>query len=72
MAQCVVHALKGLACRVRAMLAAAPVLLAHAEVTKKHKYFIQWVQNLGTPAGTSGCMYTEKGCFGAELARVWR
>ncbi len=31
-AQCVVHALKGLACR-------APVLLAHAEVTENIKYF---------------------------------
>ena len=41
MAQCVVHALKGLACR-------APVLLAHAEVTKNINCF-QWVQNLGTP-----------------------
>ncbi len=28
---------------------AAPVLLAHAEVTKKHNIFFQWVQNLGTP-----------------------
>ena len=32
MAQCVVHALKGLACR-------APVLLAHAEATKNIIYF---------------------------------
>jgi hypothetical protein len=69
MVQCVVHALKGLACharvslrlarlprtassakrsrRLRSMRAAAPVLLAHAEVTKTYYYF-QWVQNLGT------------------------
>jgi hypothetical protein len=40
MAQCVVHALKGLACR-------APVLLTHAEVTE-YTIFFQWVQNLGT------------------------
>ena len=32
MAQCAVHALKGLACR-------APVLLVHAEVTENIKYF---------------------------------
>jgi hypothetical protein len=41
MAQCVVHA------RSKAWLA-APVLLAHAEVTKNILFF-QWVQNLGTP-----------------------
>ena len=68
MAQCVVHALKGLVCRarvtpasspashskqcsvltlLRSTRAAAPVLLAHAEVTKNIVFF-QWV-NLGNP-----------------------
>ena len=68
MAQCIVHALKGLACRARVTpasspashckqysaltspslhRAAAPVLLAHAEVTENIIFF-QWVQNLGT------------------------
>ena len=34
--------------RLRSTCAAAPVLLAHAEVTK-NILFVQWVQNLGTP-----------------------
>ena len=55
------HALKGLACRarlarlprtassrrLRSTCVAAPVLLAHAEVTKNIIFF-EWVQNLGT------------------------
>ena len=78
-AQCVVHALKCLACRARVTPAslpashcrrctalsrlrrlrftrvAAPVLLAHAEVTKNHNIF-QWVQNLGTPRCVMRCV----------------
>jgi hypothetical protein len=57
MAQCVVHALKGLACRARVTPASSPAshcsaltspsLHAHAAVTKSIVFF-QWVQNLGT------------------------
>ena len=39
MAQCVVHALKGLACRARVTPASSPVLHAHADVTKSIQYF---------------------------------
>ncbi len=62
MAQCVVHALEGLACRARVTLQA--VLSAHVAFaprarlhqsfsrtlrSQKTKYCFQWVQNLGTP-----------------------
>jgi hypothetical protein len=47
-AQSVVHALKGLACR-------TPVLLAHVEVTRTILFF-QWVQNLGTPPVSKLCL----------------
>ena len=35
--------------RIRSTRAAAPVLLAHAEVTESTINIFQWVQNLGTP-----------------------
>ena len=44
--------------RLRSTSAAAPVLLVHAEFTKKHNIF-QWVQNLGTPVfGVDGRRHT--------------
>jgi hypothetical protein len=42
--------------RLRSTRAAAPVLLAQAEVTKKHHIYFQWVQNLGTPRHFFECM----------------
>ncbi len=51
MAQCVVHALKGLACRARVTTASSPALHARGcaspsrarERHRKHKIFYQWV-----------------------------
>ena len=55
MAQCVVHALKGLTCR-------APVLLAHAEDTKNKKYYSMGPYHMVNTWGISGSNSTKAVC----------